>query len=65
MYHLEPMGLTQNGTEPRAFNIMLEHEVVGEVRRRRQDWELSLGAHHKTFAMLVEVDEFLDEFKGG
>ena len=65
MYRLEPMGLTQNGTEPRAFNIMLEHEIVGEVRRRRQDWELSLGAHRKTFAMLVEVRKFLDEFKGG
>ncbi len=64
MYHLEPMNFVPRGTEPRAFNIMLEHEVVGEVRRR-QDWELSLGAHHKTFAYLDEVDEFLDEFKGG
>jgi len=65
MYHLEPMGIAQNGTEPRAFNIMLEHEIVGKVWRRRQDWELSLGAHQKGFAMLVEVRKFLDEFKGG
>ena len=65
MYHLEPQGLAQNGTEPRAYNIMLEHEIVGEVRRRRQDWELTLGAYGQTFAMLVEVQNFLDEFKGG
>ena len=65
MYHLEPKGLAQNGTEPRAFNIMLEHEIGGEVKRRRQDWELSLGAYGQTFAMLIEVRKFLDEFKGG
>jgi len=65
MYHLDPQGLAQNGTEPRAFNIMLEHEIVGEVKRRRQDWELTLGAHSQTFAMLAEVRKYLDEFKGG
>ncbi len=65
MYHLEPMNFVPRGTEPEAFNIMLEHEIVGEIWRRRQDWELSLGAYHKGFAMLVEVRKFLDEFKGG
>ena len=65
MYHLKPMNHVSAGTEVRAYNIMLEHEIVGEVRRRRQDWELTLGAHGHTFAMLVEVHRFLDEFKGG
>lgn len=65
MYHLEPMGLVQDGAEPRAFNIMLEHEIVGEVHRRCQDWELTLGAYGQTFAMLYEVQKYLDEFKGG
>ncbi len=64
MYHLKPTNFVPKGTEAKAFNIMLEHEIVGEVRRRRQDWELSLGAHRKGFAMLVEVIKFLDEFKG-